>query len=600
MHKFGVWAPKAETMKLAWRDQVLPMDGPNERGWWTLMVQEAECGDRYAYLLNEEETPIPDPRSMRQQDGVHGASELYDHSKFEWTDKLWRGSPKTGAIIYELHIGTFSKEGTFDGAIPRLQYLADIGITHVEVMPVAAWAGHQGWGYDSVALFATHEAYGGPDGFKRFVNACHAVGLSVILDVVYNHFGPVGNYTTKFGPYLNEDRKTPWGDAVNLDGSGSDEVRRFFVDNVLMWLKDYHCDGLRFDAVHAFLDLSAVHFLEQISVEVERLSATLGKEYMLIAESDLNDPRIVRSREANGYGMDAQWSDDFHHALFAVLYAPKDGEGGYYSDFGSLDDLRKSLQQAYVYDGRYSTHRKRKHGRPVDGLTAHHFVHFDQNHDQVGNRAKGERLEHLVGMDAAKVSIGLLLMAPYVPMLFMGEEWATSSPFMYFADHEDEEMRKAVAAGRKQEFAAFGFGDDVPDPEDPATYEASKLNWDEQADGKHAEMLEWVKALIKQRRSTIALNDGDLNHIVVASHEDERILVLERDEVRVLANFGDQPYRFSLLPGEVLKLVSREGVGTQDAEIEVPGMTLAVLMTTREELENRLVAERKYKTGHRN
>lgn len=600
MHKFGVWAPKAETMKLSWRDQVLPMDGPNERGWWTLVVPEAECGDRYAYLLNDEDTPFPDPRSMRQQDGVHGASELYDHSKFQWTDKLWRGSPKTGAIIYELHIGTFSNEGTFDAAIPKLQYLADLGVTHVEVMPLAAWAGHQGWGYDSVALFATHEAYGGPDGFKRFVDACHGVGLSVILDVVYNHFGPVGNYTTKFGPYLNEDRKTPWGDAVNLDGPGSDEVRRFFIDNVLMWLKDYHCDGLRFDAVHAFLDLSAVHFLEQISVEVERLSATLGKEYMLIAESDLNDPRIVRSREANGYGMDAQWSDDFHHALFAVLYSPKDGEGGYYSDFGTLDDLRKSLQQAYVYDGRYSVHRKRKHGRPVDGLTAHHFVHFDQNHDQVGNRAKGERLEHLVGIDAAKVAIGLLLMAPYVPMLFMGEEWATSSPFMYFADHEDEEMRKAVAAGRKQEFAAFGFGDDVPDPEDAATYEASKLNWEEQSSGKHAEMLAWVKALIRQRRSTVALNDGDLNHIVVASHEDERILVLERDEVRVLVNFGTQPYRFALLPGEMLKLMSRESVGIQDDGLDLPGMTLAVLMTTREELENRLVAERKNKTGHRN
>ena len=292
MHKFGVWAPKVQKMSLNWREQILPMDGPNERGWWTLAVADAGCGDKYAFLLDDDPTAYPDPRGLRQPDGVHGPSELYNHSLFEWHDQLWRGAPKMASIIYELHIGTFSEEGTFDGAIQHLQYLADLGVTHVEVMPVAAWAGQQGWGYDSVALFATHEPYGGPDGFKRFVDACHATGLSVILDVVYNHFGPVGNYTTKFGPYLNPNRKTPWGDAVNLDQEGSDEARRFFVDNALMWLKDYHCDGLRFDAVHAFIDLSAVHFLEQLSIEVERLSATLAKEFYLIAESDLNDPRI--------------------------------------------------------------------------------------------------------------------------------------------------------------------------------------------------------------------------------------------------------------------------------------------------------------------
>ena len=252
MHKFGVWAPQAQKMSLQWRGQILPMNGPNKRGWWTLEVSQAGCGDSYAFLLNDDPTPYPDPRSLRSPDGVHGPSELYDHSLFKWHDQLWRGSPKTGSVIYELHIGTFSKEGTFDGAIQHLPYLADLGVTHVELMPIAAWAGQQGWGYDSVALFAPHEPYGGPDGFKRFVDACHATGLSVILDVVYNHFGPVGNYTIKFGPYLNPKRKTPWGDAVNLDEEGSDEVRRFFVDNALMWLKDYHCDGLRFDAVHAF------------------------------------------------------------------------------------------------------------------------------------------------------------------------------------------------------------------------------------------------------------------------------------------------------------------------------------------------------------
>ena len=592
MHKFGVWAPKAQAIKLKWREQTLPMNGPNKRGWWTLEVPDAGCGDQYAFILDDDPTPYPDPRGLRQRHGVHGPSELYDHSQFEWHDQLWRGSPKTGSVIYEIHIGTFSNDGTFDGAIEHVPYLAQLGITHVEVMPVAAWAGQQGWGYDGVALFATHEYYGGPDGFKRFVDACHASGLSVILDVVYNHFGPVGNYATKFGPYLNANRKTPWGDAVNLDQEGSDEVRRFFVDNALMWLKDYHCDGLRFDAVHAFIDLSAVHFMEQISVEVERLGATIGKEFHLIAESDLNDPRIVRPREANGYGMDSQWSDDFHHSLFAMLYSPKDGETGYYADFGALGDLHKALKHAYVYDGQYSGYRKRRHGRPADGLSAHHFVHFDQNHDQVGNRGYGERVEHLIGLDAAKISLGLLLTAPYIPMLFMGEEWATSSPFLYFADHEDEEMRRLVAEGRQREFAAFGFDGDVPDPEDQKTYATSKLNWEEQQAGKHAEMLAWVRSLIKLRRSHVALNDGDMHHLRVSSDDERQTLVMERDEVRVVINFGKEPYKISLLEGENLELISRDGLTVAGSYFELPPMTLAVLLSSTEDVENRQVAPR--------
>ncbi|HTV08911.1 MAG TPA: malto-oligosyltrehalose trehalohydrolase [Candidatus Aquilonibacter sp.] len=590
MHKFGVWAPRVQKMSLKWRDQVLPMNGPNKRGWWTLVVPEAECGDRYAFLLDDDPTPYPDPRGLRQPDGVHAASELYDHSRFEWHDQLWRGSPKTGSILYELHIGTFSKEGTFDSAIPHLKHLAELGVTHVEVMPVAAWAGNQGWGYDGTALFATHEPYGGPEGFKRFVDACHATGLSVILDVVYNHFGPVGNYATRFGPYLDPNRKTPWGDAVNLDGEGSDEVRRFFVDNALMWLKDYHCDGLRFDAIHAFIDLSAVHFLEQLSLEVERLGATLAKEFYLIAESDLNDPRVVRSREANGYGMDSQWSDDFHHALFTLIYEPKNGESGYYQDFGSFTDLHRALKHGYVYDGQYSRYRKRRHGRPTNGVSAHHFIHFDQNHDQVGNRAWGERLEHLVGIDTAKVAIGLVLTAPYIPMLFMGEEWATSSPFLYFADHQDEEMRKSVAEGRKREFAAFGFDGDVPNPEDVQSFEMSKLNWEEQGEGKHADMLAWVKSLIALRRSNICLNDGDTHHLLVSTNDERRTLVMQRQEARVLINLGDQPYSFALLEGEELRLISRDGIGVKDNSLNLPPMTLAVLMSPSEEVEDREVA----------
>lgn len=593
MHKFGVWAPKAQRMSLKWRDAILPMNDMNERGWWTLEIEEAACGDCYAFLLDDDEQPYPDPRGQRQPDGVHELSELYDHSLFEWHDQLWRGAPKVGSILYELHIGTFSQEGTFDSAIRHLPYLADLGVTHVELMPVAAWAGTQGWGYDGVALFAPHEPYGGPDGFKRFVDACHASGLSVILDVVYNHFGPVGNYATKFGPYLNPKRQTPWGDSVNLDEEGSDEVRRFFVDNALMWLKDYHCDGLRVDAVHAFLDLSAVHFLEQLSIEVERLSATLAKEFVLIAESDLNDPRIVRSREANGYGMDSQWSDDFHHSLFTLLYEAKEGETGYYDDFGAMEDLQKALKGSFVYDGCYSHFRKRRHGRPTHGMPAHHFVHFDQNHDQIGNRAQGERLEHLVGLDAAKVSIGLLLTSPQLPMLFMGQEWATSSPFLYFADHEDQELRESVAEGRRREFAAFGFDGDVPNPEDRETYERSKLPWDERKDSKHAEMLAWVKELVRLRRSCVCLNDGDTHRLRVQIDAPQKVLIMERDEARILINLGTDTHTFAVLKGEALRLSSRAGLEVRGCEMTLPPMTLAALMSPRDEVENREVQRKR-------
>jgi maltooligosyltrehalose trehalohydrolase len=590
VHRFGVWAPRAQKMAVKVGERVLSMNGPNKRGWWTLDVAEAQCGDDYAYVIDDDPTPYPDPRSLHQPNGVHGMSRLYDHGKFEWHDELWRGAPKAGAVMYEMHIGTFSEEGTFDSAIPHLDHLHDLGVTHVELMPVAEFAGDRGWGYDGVALFAAHEPYGGPDGLKRFVDACHARELSVLLDVVYNHFGPVGNYTNKFGPYLTDRHRTPWGEAVNLDEGGSDEVRRFFVDSALMWLRDYHCDGLRFDAVHAYIDLSAVNFMEQLSMEVERLGATLRREFFLVAESDLNDPRIIRPREANGYGMDAQWSDDFHHSLFTLLYNKDERkEAGYYDDFGTMGDLHKALKHAFVYDGGYSKYRKRKHGRPAEGLSAQHFVHFDQNHDQVGNRARGERLEHLIGMDASKVAIGLVLTAPYVPMLFMGEEFVASSPFLYFADHEDDEMRRLVAEGRKRDFALFGFDGDVPNPEDVETFQRSKLKWDEVHEGKHAEMLAWVKALIKLRRCTVALNDGSMHRLRVSSNDATRVLVMQRDEARVLVNLGTGATSFDLLDGEKLCLISRPEIGVKEGRVELPGMTLAVLMSTTEQMEDRQV-----------
>jgi maltooligosyltrehalose trehalohydrolase len=582
MYRFKVWGPLASKMSVKLGDQVLPMNGPNKQGFWTLAVEGAKWGDDYGFLIDDDRTPYPDPRSPWQPNGVHSLSRLYDHRAFQWTDGLWRGSPKTGGVLYELHIGTFSEEGTFDGAIKHLDHLVDLGITHVELMPIAAFAGDRGWGYDGVALFAPADIYGGPDGFKRFVNACHGKGLSVILDVVYNHFGPVGNYTNKFGPYLTERHNTPWGAAVNFESEGSDEVRRFFCDNAAMWARDYHVDGLRLDAVHEFMDRSAVHFLEQLSAEMERLSATVGREIFLIAESDLNNPAIIRPREANGYGMDAQWSDDFQHALFTILYTKEPGKG-YYDDFGSLGDLHKALEHAYVYDGKYSQYRLRSHGRPATGLSAHHFIHFDQNHDQVGNRALGDRLEHLVGMDAAKVALGILLCAPFTPMLFMGEEWATSSPFMYFADHEDEEMRRSVAEGRKREFAGFGFDGEVPNPEDIETFEHSKLNWKEMNEGRHKEMLDWTRSLIHLRRSTVALNDGDMGHFNVRIDEARRLLTMGREEVRVLVNLSERSESFDVLKFEDLKMASRPEIRLEGNSIELPPMSMAVLVSSEDE-----------------
>ncbi len=468
-------------------------------------------------------------------------------------------------------------KATFDGAIERLDHLVDLGVTHIEVMPVAEFPGGHGWGYDGVALFAVRHAYGGPDGLKRFVNACHQHGLGVLIDVVYNHFGPVGNYTGKFGPYLTDRHRTPWGEAVNLEFEESDEVRRFFCDNALMWMRDYHVDGLRLDAVHEFVDRSAIHFMEQLSAEVETMSSTMERRFVLIAESDLNDPRVVRSREADGYGMDTQWNDDFHHALFTVLHAGDSGKG-YYGDFGTFEKLAKSLTKTFVYDGIYSKYRRRIHGRPVDGLSAHRFVGFIQNHDQVGNRATGDRLEHIVGMERAKVGVGIALMAPFIPLLFQGEEYAASTPFQYFADHDDPEMAKAVSAGRKGEFAAFGWKEDeIPDPEDVETFRRSKLRWDEVHEGHHAEMLDWVRRLIQLRRSSPSLNDGDSGHVKVAFDEGKRWLTMERGLVKVMLNLGVEPVEFEN-PGSLPLLLASSGdVAVTEEKVVLPPDRLAII-----------------------
>ena len=420
--------------------------------------------------------PLPDPRSPRQPFGIKGVSRTYDHSAFTWTDRGWRGGPLHGSVIYELHVGTFTPEGTLDAAIERLGHLGGLGVDTVQLMPVAAFPGEHGWGYDGIHLWAVHEPYGGPDALKRFVDACHARRLAVLLDVVYNHVG-IGNRLGAFGPYFTEAHVTPWGPAVNLDQPGSDEVRAFLIENALMWLRDYHLDGLRLDAVHAFEDHRAMHFLEQLTAEVQALAARLNRDLVLIAESDLNDPRLVTSREAGGYGLTAQWSDDFHHAVHAAITGERQG---YYCDFGSMGTLAHTMTRVFFHDGRWSAFRGRSHGRQVDifRVPAHRFLCYLQNHDQVGNRATGDRIAADLHPDMVKVGAGLVLTAPYTPMLFMGEEWGADTPWQYFTDHVDPWLADAVAQGRREEFARHGWAaEDVPDPQDKATFTRSKLDW---------------------------------------------------------------------------------------------------------------------------
>lgn len=519
----------AEKSAIVLGDERIPMER-SEDGWW-VFPETLGPGSDYAFLVDGE-GPFPDPRSPRLPHGVHGPSCTYDHDAFSWEHTTFRAPPIASGIVYEAHVGTFTAEGTFDAMIGRLDHLVDLGVTHLELMPVCAFSGSRGWGYDGVGLFAPHEAYGGPDGLKRLVDACHGKGLAVILDVVYNHLGPEGNYLPKFGPYFTDKHHTPWGDAINFDGPHSDEVRRFFCDNALMWLADYQFDGLRIDAVHAIFDMSAVHFLEQLALEVEALEASLGRPFTLIAESDLNDPRIVRPRHCGGYGIHAQWSDDFHHAVHSLLTGESDG---YYEDFGFVRHLAKAMKQPFVYAGEHSSYRKRRHGKKAQDLHTGQFVVCSQNHDQVGNRAAGDRLCHISGFAAAKAAAALVILSPYVPLLFQGEEWAASSPFQYFTDHKDEDLAEAVSKGRRGEFAAFGWNSaDVPDPQAYETFERSKLDWNELEFDTHLEMLEWYKKLIALRQKI-----ADLHGDVAVSYEDKiGLFMVQRGSLLLVCNLS--------------------------------------------------------------
>ncbi|MBZ5602120.1 MAG: malto-oligosyltrehalose trehalohydrolase [Acidobacteriia bacterium] len=561
MTEIRVWAPVPKQVELFVDDHRLPMHrDPN--GWWRAVTGATE----YSFILDGGD-PLPDPRSAWQPHGVHGPSGVVEHSQFRWTDRQFQAKPLSSAVIYELHIGTFTPDGTFDSAIFRLDHLASLGITHVELMPVQEFSGDWGWGYDCVDLFAPHHAYGPPDALKRLVDAAHARGLAVLLDVVYNHLGPVGNYLARFGPYFTKTYSTPWGPAVNLDNADSDEVRRFLCDNALMWLRDYHFDGLRLDAIHAIHDSSATHFLEQLSEEVRRLEAQLGRHLLLIAESDLNDPRVVTPREAGGYGIDAQWSDDFHHALHAVLTGER---SGYYSDFGTLADLAKSLTNVFVYDGRYSCFRRRSHGRAPGNLSRRRFLGYLQNHDQIGNRAQGERSSVLMNAARLKIGAALVFTAPFVPLIFEGEEFAASTPFQYFTNHHDPDVARAVTEGRRREFAAFGWDPaKIPDPQDLSAFLRSKLDWSEL--DSHHDILAWYRQLIAVRP---LIDHGEPPS--VEFNEQDQWLILKRGRSQTICNVSRCAQKIPVPKRYEILLASAQH-SPVDAEIELPPESVVVL-----------------------
>lgn len=585
MHTFTVWAPAAEKIEVQINRERIPLEKGRGHGWWVAAVEPAGPGTDYSFVVDGQQPPYPDPRSGWQPNGVHGASRLVDFSAFHWSDTGWQAPPLASAVLYELHIGTFTPEGSFASAEGRLGYLKDLGITHIELMPVASFAGSRGWGYDGVDLYAPCSQYGGPQGLQHFVNACHAHGLAVLLDVVYNHLGPAGNYLAKFGPYFTDAHSTPWGAAVNLEQSGSDQVRHFFIDNALMWLRDYHIDGLRLDAVHALVDRSATHFLEQLGSEVHRLEAELGKSFVVIAETDLNDPRLATAREAGGYGLDAQWSDDFHHALFSILTGEKNG---YYADFGYAAALAKSLEDVYVYSGGYSRYRQRLQGRPVGLLPRHRFLGYIQNHDQVGNRARGERLTHLVSPGRARIAAAIVLTSPFIPMLFQGEEFGASSPFQYFTGFENKELGRLVSEGRKKEFEQFGWKpEEVPDPQEEETFLRSKLLWTEKDQAPHSELLAWYRELIRLRRSEPALLDDRPGATRGFFDEGRQQFVMTRgseesgQQIAVICNFGETAQSLHAGSGSGLLLGSDASVRLVDGRIELGPDSVAIVRRVR-------------------
>jgi maltooligosyltrehalose trehalohydrolase len=560
---FSVWAPGHDRVQVQVDGELHAMTA-GSGGWWHADVS----GDSYAFFVDDDETPLPDPRSLRQPAGVFGPSQRYDQDAFTWTDSAWRGRALPGGVLYELHIGTFTPGGTFDSAIERLDHLVSLGVDFVEVLPVNSFDGTAGWGYDGVLWGAVHEPYGGPDGFRRFVDAAHARGLGVVLDVVYNHMGPSGAFLDRFGPYFAG--QNVWGPALNVYGPGSDEVRRYVIDNALMWLRDFHVDALRLDAVHAIVDHRARHILEELAEEVDALSAGLGRPLTLIAESDLNDPRHVTPRAAGGYGLGAQWCDDLHHALHVFLTGEQQG---YYKDFAAPQALKTALENAFFHAGTWSSFRERSHGRPIDKAhtPGHRFVCFLQNHDQIGNRATGDRMSATVSPGVLACGAAIMLCSPYTPMIFMGEEWAASTPWQFFASFPDPGLAEAVRTGRRREFAEHGWGEsEVPDPMDPATVRNSTLDWAELDAPGHQEMLATYRSLIALRRARPELADPRLDRFQV--DQDDRVVTLHRGRTRVVCNLGAAEVRRAT--GEIL--LASPSVHVDGADLVLPPESFAV------------------------
>ncbi len=561
---FRVWAPLVARVQV----RLLDPDGrvvglqPRPFGYHQAVVEDVAPGTRYFFRLDDT-NERPDPASRCQPEGVHGPSEVVDPS-FPWTDAGWCGIQLEDYIVYELHVGCFTPEGTFDAAIEQLDTLVELGITAVQVMPVAQFPGERNWGYDGAYPYAVQSSYGGHDGLKRFVDACHRRGLAVILDVVYNHLGPEGNYLREYGPYFTDRYQTPWGSAVNFDGPHCREVRRFFVENALHWVTDCHVDALRIDAVHAIKDFSARSFLEELAEALHRRGRSLGRRVHCIAESDLNDPRLVLPTSQGGYDLDAQWSDDFHHAMHALLTGERTG---FYEDFGSFEWLVRAYQEGWAYAGDYSSYRMRPHGRGPREVRAGQLIVFSQNHDMVGNRMAGDRLASLVSFDALKLVAGAVLLAPFIPLLFMGEEYAEVAPFQYFVSHGDKELAEAVRRGRKAEFAAFRWQGEPPDPQDEATFARSKRDPSLREKGKHAVLFRLYRELIHLRKTVPALRVLDKRRTRVRGFEEEGVLFVRRwvhpydhddrdrrigdrsaegREVIIVLNFGGHPVAQSL------------------------------------------------------
>ncbi|MGZ4563424.1 MAG: malto-oligosyltrehalose trehalohydrolase [Mycobacterium sp.] len=574
MTEFQVWAPKPELVRLDVEGQVHAMTRSDD-GWWHATV-DATAGARYGYLLDDDPTVLPDPRSPRQPDGVHDRSQLWDPAGAAWTDGDWQGRPVEGAVIYEMHLGTFTGAGTFDSAIEKLEYLVDLGVDFVELMPVNSFAGTYGWGYDGVLWYSVHEPYGGPDGLVRFVDACHARGLGVLIDAVFNHLGPSGNYLPKFGPYLSS-ASNPWGEGINIADADSDEVRRYIIGCALRWMRDFHADGLRLDAVHALVDTTAIHILEELATETAWLSQQLGRPLSLIAESDLNDPRLITARDRGGYGLTAQWADDIHHAIHTAVSGERQG---YYADFGSLATLAQTLRHGYFHAATYSSFRHRRHGRPLDtteksGIPGTRLVAYTCTHDQVGNRAIGDRPSQNLAGGQLAIKAALVLGTPFTAMLFMGEEYAASTPFQFFSSHPEPELAKATAEGRKAEFAEHGWdADDIPDPQDPQTFQNSKLDWDEVDSGEHGRLHRLYRDLIDLRHSDPDLADPWLEHLTVDFDEEQRWISVSRGRLRIVCNLGAEAVKVPV-GGDVVLAWGEPAVDAGGTMLE--GHSLAVL-----------------------